>query len=110
MKLVIAIVSTADVDELLRRMGARGYRATVIDQRGGFLQQGNVTLFIGVQEALIPDVRRILNECCKSRFGQVSPVLPMVQPGEFFVTPAVETQAGGALYLVLNVERYERVA
>lgn len=110
MKLVIAVVSTADLDELLRMMAAKGYRATVIDQRGGFLRQGNVTLFVGVQEAFVADVMRLITECCRTRSSLVNPASPLVEPGELYVSRPVETLEGGAVSFVLNIERYERIA
>ena len=110
MKLVIAIVSTGDLDELLRRMSAKGYRATVVDQRGGFLRQGNVTLLVGVQEALVADVLKLIDGCCRTRQSYANPAMPMVEPGEFFISQPVETVDGGAVCFVLNIERYERIA
>jgi uncharacterized protein YaaQ len=109
MKLVIAIVSTADLDELLRRMAERGYRATVVDQRGGFLRGGNVTLLVGVQEALVADVMRLIAKVCRSRLSYVNPAMPLVEPGEFFVSQPVAAHEGGAVCFVLNIERYERI-
>lgn len=110
MKLIIAVISTADLDELLRRMRERGYRATVIDQSGGFLRQGNVTLLVGVLEALVADVLRLIANVCRARVSLVNPAMPMVEPGEFFVSRAAEAHEGGAVCFVLNIERYERVA
>jgi len=110
MKLVIAIISTADLDELLRMMASRGYRATVIDHRGGFLRQGNVTLLVGVQDAFIADVLRLIAEVCRLRSTLVNPAMPVAEPGEFFVSRPVETIAGGAVSFVLDIERYERIA
>jgi uncharacterized protein YaaQ len=110
MKLVIAIISTADLEELLRRLTDRGYLATVIDGSGGFLRQGNVTLLVGVQEALVADVLRLIGTTCRSRLSLVNPATPMVEPGEFFVSRAVEAHEGGAVCFVLNVERYARFA
>lgn len=110
MKLVIAVVSTADVDDLLRRLAQRGYRATVVDQHGGFLRQGNVTLFIGVQETMAADVLRMIDDSCRTKVSFVNPAMPMVEPGEFFVSHPVETFEGGAVCFVLRIERYERIA
>ena len=110
MKLVIAILSSADLEHLLRKLATRGYRATVVDQRGGFLRQGNVTLLIGVQEALVSDVLRLIREMCHTRLSFVNPAVPMVEPAEFFVSQPVETVEGGAACFVLNIERYERIA
>jgi uncharacterized protein YaaQ len=36
--------------------------------------------------------------------------MPIVEPGEFYVSSPVEVQIGGATVFVLNVERYERIA
>jgi uncharacterized protein YaaQ len=110
MKLVIAIVSTADLDDLLRMMATRGYRATVIDQRGGFLRQGNVTLLVGVQEAFVADVLRLVQEVCRTRSSLINPAMPVAEPGEFFISRPIETLEGGAVSFVLNIERYERIA
>src|SRR4051794_40189872 len=107
MKLIIAIVSTADLDKLLRLMASRGYRATVIDHRGGFLRQGNVTLFVGVQEAFVADVMHLVAEVCRTRSTLVNPAMPVAEPGEFFISRPVETLEGGAVSFVLNIERYE---
>lgn len=109
MKLVIAIVGTAELDGLLQSMRNRGYRATVIDQRGGFLQQGNAALMIGVQDAVVQDVQRIIASTCRSTVSYVNPAMPMAEPGEFFVSRAVEAHEGGAVCFVLNIERYERI-
>jgi uncharacterized protein YaaQ len=109
MKLIIVVVSTADLDELLRRLSERGYRATVIDENGGFLRQGNVTLLVGVQEALMADVQRMIASVCRSRVSLVNPAMPLVEPGEFFVSRPIEAHEGGAVCFVLNIERYERI-
>jgi uncharacterized protein YaaQ len=109
MKLVIAVISSVDLDELLRRMAERGYRATVIDQSGGFLRQGNVTLLVGVQEALTTDLIRLIASTCRSRVSLLNPAMPMAEPGEFFVSRAVEAHEGGAVCFVLNIERFERI-
>jgi uncharacterized protein YaaQ len=109
MKLVISIISSADADELLLRLRSKGYRATVIDHHGGFLRQGNVTLLIGVQEALVADLLAIVGQVCQTRRTLVNPASPMSQAGAYFVARPVEQIEGGAICLVLNVERYERI-
>lgn len=109
MKLVIAIVSSADVEELLVRLRSKGYRATAIDHHGGFLQQGNVTLLIGVQEALVADLLAIVEQVCHTRRLLVNPASPMSPTAAYFVAQPVEQVEGGAVCLVLNVERYERI-
>ena len=110
MKLVIAVVQGKDADGLLRALTHRGYRATQIDSAGGFLRERNVTLLVGVQEAYVADVLRIVRANCHSRTQFVNPLMPIMEPGEFYVPNPVEVQVGGATVFVLNVARYERMA
>ena len=110
MKLVVVIIGTSDLDELLRLLNARGYRATVIDQSGGFLRRGNVTLLIGVQEALVGDLLRLITEICRSKVSLLNAALPMVEPAEVHISHPIEAVEGGAVYFVLNIQRYERIA
>jgi uncharacterized protein YaaQ len=69
-----------------------------------------VTLLLGVQEAYLADVIRIARQHSHARTHYVNPLMPILEPAEFFVPSPVEVQVGGATIFVLNVERYERVA
>lgn len=110
MKLVVAIVQARDVDELVQALVDRGFFATQINSAGGFLRESNVTLLIGVQEAHVADVIRIARQHCHGRTRFVNPLMPILEPAEFYVPSPVEVQVGGATIFVLDVERYERVA
>ena len=110
MKLVIAVVQAKDVDGLLEVLGRRGFRATRIDSAGGFLRERNVTLLMGVQEAYVAEVLRLVKQSCHARTQFVNPLMPIVEPGESYVANPVEVQVGGATVFVLGVERYERIA
>jgi uncharacterized protein YaaQ len=91
-------------------LSQRGYRATQINSAGGFLRESNVTLLIGVQEAYLADVQRIIKENCYARTQFVNPLMPIMEPGEFYMSQPVEVLVGGATVFVLKVERYERIA
>jgi uncharacterized protein YaaQ len=39
----------------------------------------------------------------------VNPLLPIMEPGEFYVPNPVEVQVGGATVFVLNVRHSERI-
>jgi uncharacterized protein YaaQ len=110
MRLVIAVVQGKDAEALLRALSQRGYRATQINSAGGFLRESNVTLLIGVQEAYLADVQRIIKENCYARTQFVNPLMPIMEPGEFYMSQPVEVLVGGATVFVLKVERYERIA
>ena len=109
MKLIVAVVQGKDADRLVQALTARGFRATRIDSTGGFLRESNVTLLIGVQEAYAPEVMRIVRENSYTRTRFVNPLMPIVEPGEFFVSQAIEAHEGGAVCFVLTIERYERI-
>ena len=109
MKLVIAVVQGADADPLLAALTQRGYRATQINSAGGFLREQNVTLLIGVQDEHVADVQEIVRGNCYSRSRYVNPLMPIVQPGEFYIPNPVEVLVGGATLFVVAVERYERL-
>ena len=109
MKLVIAVVQGNDAETLLAALVARGFRATQINSAGGFLGERNVTLLIGVGVEQVDDVREIVRNNCHSRTRFVNPLMPIVEPGEFYIPNPVEVLVGGATIFVVNVERYERL-
>ncbi len=109
MKLVIAVVQGRDAETLLTNLTQRGYRTTQINSHGGFLRDRNVTLMIGVQDDQVADVKAIVRNNCHSRARFVNALMPIVEPGEFYLPSPVEVLVGGATLLVLNVERYERL-
>lgn len=109
MKLIIAVVQGKDAEALLSALTDQGYRATQINSAGGFLRESNVTLLIGVGEADVAGVLSIIRENCHSRTRFVNPLMPIMEPGEFYVPNPVEVLVGGATVFVLAVSRYERV-
>ncbi len=109
MKLVIAVVQGNDAEPLLAALVKEGFRATQINSAGGFLRERNVTLLIGVADSKVEAVREIVRNNCHSRTRFVNPLMPIVEPGEFYIPSPVEVLVGGATIFVVNVERYERL-
>jgi uncharacterized protein YaaQ len=109
MKLVFAVIQGKDAEGLTDALRAAGYQSTQINSAGGFLRENNVTLLIGVEDAEVPDVMRIIKQNCYSRTQYVNPLLPIIEPGEFYVPNPVEVQVGGATVFVLNVRHFERI-
>ncbi len=110
MKLLVAVIQGKDAEGLLERLGHRGYQATRVDSVGGFLKECNTTIFVGVQERYLPEVMTIVSDCCHARTRFVNPLIPVVEPAEFYVADPVEVEVGGATVFVLSIERYERIA
>lgn len=109
MKLVIAVIQGADAEGLLRAITERGFRATQINSAGGFLRESNATLLIGVQEQYVPEVQELVRQNCHSRTRFVNPLMPVIEPGEYYVPNPIEVLVGGATIFVVPIERYERL-
>jgi uncharacterized protein YaaQ len=86
-----------------------GISSTRIGSTGGFLQQGNVTLLVGIDEALVANAVQIIRENCRERSHYLSQVLPTAAPGEFLAAFPVEVQVGGATVFVVQVESFEKI-
>ena len=109
MKLVVAVVHNEDARVLIDALLAREYRATWLHSSGGFLKQSNATILVGVEEAQIGEVVGIVRENCRARTQTLSPIPPIMEPGEFFMPYPVEVEMGGAVVFVLPIDRFERI-
>ncbi|HEY64265.1 MAG TPA: hypothetical protein G4O02_06800 [Caldilineae bacterium] len=108
MKLIMAIVNSDDSRGLIDRLLRRGFSATVISTTGGFLREGNATIFIGTEDHKVDECLRIIRESCHTRTQYVTPLPPVMEPGELQIPTPVEVQVGGATVFVMNVERFEK--
>ncbi len=109
MKLVIAIVQNDDSGTLTNALRDRNYAFTVTSSTGGFLREGNTTILIGLEEARLEDVLKVIKENCTTRTQYVNPLPPVMEPGELYLAQPIEVQVGGATVFVLNVEQFEKM-
>jgi uncharacterized protein YaaQ len=109
MKMIVAVVQGKDADGLRSGLTSAGLRATQINSAGGFLRESNATFLIGVDDPRVQDVLRIIKQTCYTRTQYVNPLLPIMEPGEFYMPNPVEVQVGGATVFLLNVSRFERM-
>lgn len=109
MKLVMAIVNSDDSRNVLDRLSRRGFAVTVTSSTGGFLRIGNTTIFCGVDDALVEDVLSIIRETCPNRMQFVTPLPPVMEPGEVHIPTPVEKHVGGATIFVLDVDHFEKI-
>ena len=91
-------------DELVKA----GFKFTVIGSTGGFLREGNTTYLIGVEEADLPALQKVISQNSQSR-EQLVNVMPFeaAPPGAFIPSP-VKVPVGGAVMFVVNVEQFHR--
>jgi uncharacterized protein YaaQ len=109
MKLVVAVIQGEDANQTVRALSAEGIGVTHLSSSGGFLQRGNATLLIGVDESQVERVVRVVQENCRERSQYLTPMLPLGEVGEAFMPLPIEVHVGGATVFVMPVERFERL-
>lgn len=108
MKMVIAVVHSDDAGGLTKALSQAGYGVTHLKSAGGFLRKQNATVFAGVPERDVDRVLEIIRSKCHSRSEQVSPLPPVVEPGEVYMPYPMEVEVGGATIFVLDVARFDK--
>ncbi len=106
---MVAVVQGEDAPQTVQALAAAGISVTKLASSGGFLQQGNSTLMIGVDDDRVDAALDVIRENCRERSRYMTPMPPMVEPGEFFMPYPVEVQVGGATVFVVDVLRFEKI-
>ncbi|OLB86595.1 MAG: hypothetical protein E6I81_00665 [Chloroflexi bacterium] len=109
MKLIIAVVQGEDAGRTVLALTDKGISSTRVSSTGGFLQQGNATLLIGLDDGQVADALEVIRETCHERSRYLTPVPPLAEPGEFFMAFPVEVQVGGATVFVVPVDSFEKI-
>jgi uncharacterized protein YaaQ len=81
MKLLIAIVQTADSADVANALLERGFRVTKLASTGGFLRRGSTTMLIGVEDDKVDEVIETIKNSLPT------PSEPAVKQGAVFVLP-----------------------
>ena len=106
MKLVLAIVNHDDAHAVLHNLTQEGYPVTKLATTGGFLQVGNVTLIMGVEENKLDGAIEIIKKSSTSR-KQIIPTAAETTAG-FFAAMPVNVTVGGATVFVLDVDAFHK--
>lgn len=109
MKLILAIVQEKDSRRLTEALVAAEFQATMLASTGGFLREGNATILIGTDENKVEDVLAIVQKTCHVREQLVSPLPPVVEPVDSYISYPVKVQVGGAIVFVLDVSQMVKI-
>ncbi|MGH7904414.1 MAG: cyclic-di-AMP receptor [Candidatus Dormibacteraceae bacterium] len=109
MKLIVAVIQGEDAQRTVQALASGGFSVTRLASSGGFLQQGNSTLLIGIDDDKVEQAVGVIRENCRERSRFLTPMPPVVEPGEFFMPYPVEVQVGGATIFVVPVESFEKL-
>ena len=104
MKLIFAIVSNDDSNNVISALMKNNYSATKLSSTGGFLRAGNATIITGVDDEKVSEVIEIIGSESKRRTEMV-PTTASYDAGRFASFP-VEVTVGGATVFVINVEQF----
>ena len=106
MKLILAIINHDDAHSVIQNLTQGGYPVTKLATTGGFLQVGNVTILIGVDDERLQGAMDIIGKNSNSR-RQIIPTASNMDMGVFAALPE-EITVGGATAFVLNVEQFQK--
>lgn len=109
MKLILAIVQEKDSRRLMEALIAAEFQATMLASTGGFLREGNATILIGTDDHKVDGVLAVIQKTCHVREQLVSPLPPVVEPVDSYISYPVKVQVGGAIVFVLDVDRMIRI-
>ena len=106
---MIAVVQGEDAERTSEALTGAGFASTRMTSSGGFLQQGNVTFLIGVEDTRVNDAVEVIRENCRERSRYLTPMPPATEPGDIFMPYPVEVQVGGATVFVVPVDSFEKI-
>lgn len=104
MKMIIAIVSSDDANNVQKGLIKEHFQATKLATTGGFLMKGNTTFLIGADDEKVDEIIKIIGKHSKQR----KKIIPNSIVNEFgmLATTPIEVTVGGATIFVLNVEEF----
>ncbi len=103
-RLAFTIVHSSYVQGLLKALYREGFQATIIEVKGGFLEETMVTLLVGMNHRKLPLFLELVKAHCPARFRYVPVGVLATWPPSF--PRMVEVSAGGATVLVVPVEKF----
>jgi uncharacterized protein YaaQ len=108
MKLIVAIIQDRDTDRVLSALTSQGVRVTRVATSGGFLEQGNSTLLIGVEDASVTAVIETLRAACHRR-NMFVPMAAGITDPAYGLHNQIEVEVGGATIFTFDVQHFEQM-
>jgi uncharacterized protein YaaQ len=108
-RLVLAIIQSADAEPLLSDLAAIGASATQIEGDAAVGSAGLAALVVGVDDDQVGDVLTLVQARARGRARRIEPLRPVAGQAEFWIPGPAEQGTGGASVFVLPVRRFERI-
>lgn len=108
MKLIVATIQDQDADRVVGELTTQHFGVTRIGSTGGFLQQGNTTLLLGVEDEQVDAIIKLLERDSQRR-KKFLPIAGAASASGVPLYNYIEVEVGGATVFVLNVEHFEQL-
>jgi len=107
MKLITAIVNKDDSSAVQRALTSQSFQLTRTASTGGFLQAGNVTFMMAVEDDKVDEAIEIIrtNSCKRKSLVPTSAVYGMMVD----ISTPIEVTVGGATVIVQDIVRFEKL-
>jgi uncharacterized protein YaaQ len=109
LRLVLAVIQSADAEPLLADLATIGASATQIEGDAAVGSAGLAALVVGVEDDQVSDVLTLVRARARGRARRIEPLRPLAGQAEFWIPDPAEQGAGGASVFVLPVRRFERI-
>ncbi len=109
MKLIFAVVQEKDADACADALTAAGFVSTRFSTQGGFLDNRNCTLMIGVEDQQIDQLLDILRSRAQRRVEMVEASARLGGGLTPIIAPPLDVEVGGATVFVVPLERVEKL-
>lgn len=106
-QIVLATVSGDQTDDLIKSLTQDGFYVTIVDSRGGLLDERLSTLLIGLNHTRRGALLGRLREECRTRRRLIPAQLET--PLASAQTLMIEADTGGATIYLFDVERFEHL-
>ena len=104
-QLTLVTVSGEQTAELVQTLNKSGFYVTMVDSRGGLLDERTSTLLIGLNHTQGPALLEKLRAECRTRRRLIPAQLET--PLASAQTLMIEAETGGAIIYLFDVERFE---
>jgi uncharacterized protein YaaQ len=108
-KLIFAVVQVKDVQACADALTAAGFVSTRFSTQGGFLDNTNCTLMIGIEDQQVDPVLEILRRRAQRRVEMVEAGARLGGGLAPVVAPPLDVEVGGATVFVLPLDRVEKL-
>jgi uncharacterized protein YaaQ len=104
MKLVIAILSNSDCENVISAIAQNGYSSTKIATQGQFLVDGTTTLLVGCDDDKVKPLLEIMKNSATKRTIESYGVTSTVSGS--LLKQAVDVEKYGIVAFIVNIEEF----